>query len=61
MFCRKCRAELSDTASFCNKCGTQLLRENKPEKEKRTEGKYPVSLAATRLLRCGSPKQAQVE
>lgn len=31
MFCRKCGKELSDSAKFCNKCGTPVIKDNKKE------------------------------
>lgn len=31
MFCRKCSKELSDSAKFCNKCGTPVIKDNKKE------------------------------
>lgn len=46
MYCRNCGAELPESARFCSKCGTQVLRYQPKAKEAETAARDQVDLAA---------------
>ena len=46
IFCRNCGAQLSDTAKFCNKCGTAVVRvEDNKKSEAKPEPEQTVTQA----------------
>ena len=42
MYCRKCGARISDSAKFCIKCGSAVVRNTVQSAEGDTEGNVPV-------------------